>query len=313
MPKGYLAIVLHAHLPFVRHPEFEDFLEEDWLFEAITETYIPFIKVLEGLTRDKVNYKLTISLSPTLMAMLMDQNLQEKYLKHLNKLIELSWKEIDRTKWEPQFNRLAHMYHDSFLEARRIFVEEYRYNLVNAFKKFQETGNLEVITCCATHGFLPLMEVERQAAVRAQVKVATDMYQKVFGRKTLGIWLPECGYNPGDDAELKKEGVKYFIVDTHGVLFGTPRPKYGVFRPVYAPGGVAVFARDSKPLSAVPLDLPAPAKCLLLDARPSGVYMLGQRHIQASPEGVLDAGELPPGRSELRLAEEKPPAPHSVP
>ena len=67
MPKGYLAIVLHAHLPFIRHPEFDDFLEEDWLFEAITETYIPLIKVLDGLVRDGVDYKLTISLSPTLM------------------------------------------------------------------------------------------------------------------------------------------------------------------------------------------------------------------------------------------------------
>ena len=48
MLKGYLALVLHAHLPFIRHPEHDDFLEEDWLFEAITETYIPLIKVLEG-------------------------------------------------------------------------------------------------------------------------------------------------------------------------------------------------------------------------------------------------------------------------
>ena len=40
-PKGYLALVLHAHLPFVRHPEENYFLEENWLFEAITETYIP--------------------------------------------------------------------------------------------------------------------------------------------------------------------------------------------------------------------------------------------------------------------------------
>ena len=36
---GYFSIVLHAHLPFVRHPEHEKFLEENWLFEAITETY----------------------------------------------------------------------------------------------------------------------------------------------------------------------------------------------------------------------------------------------------------------------------------
>jgi len=246
MPKGYLAIILHAHLPFVRHPEFEDFLEEDWLFEAITETYIPLIKVLEGLTRDRVNYKLTISLSPTLMAMLMDEHLQDKYLKHLNKLIELSEKEIDRTRWEPQFNKLAHMYHDAFIDARRIFADEYRRNLVTAFKKFQETGNLEVITCCATHGFLPLMEVERNAAVRAQVKVASEMYQKIFGRKTPGIWLPECGYNPGDELQLKKEGIKYFLVDTHGVLFGSPRPRFGVFNPYMCKSGVAVYGRDTE-------------------------------------------------------------------
>ena len=107
MLKGYLAIVLHAHLPFVRHIEFEDFLEEDWLFEAITETYIPLIKMLDGLVRDGVDYKLTISLSPTLISMLIDPHLQSKYLKHLDKLIELSIKEIERTKWDDQFNNLA--------------------------------------------------------------------------------------------------------------------------------------------------------------------------------------------------------------
>src|SRR5512137_233095 len=112
MAKGYLALVLHAHLPYVRHPEYDDFLEEDWLFEAITETYIPLIKVLEGLERDKVDYKLTISLSPTLMSMLMDKHIQAKYLKNINKLIELSWKEIERTQSDPQFNKLAHLYHN---------------------------------------------------------------------------------------------------------------------------------------------------------------------------------------------------------
>ena len=65
MTKGYLAIVLHAHLPFVRHPEHEDFLEEDWFFEAITETYIPLIRVFEGLVRDNIDFRLTISISPT--------------------------------------------------------------------------------------------------------------------------------------------------------------------------------------------------------------------------------------------------------
>ena len=36
MSRGALSIVLHAHLPYVRHPEYPEFLEEDWLYEAIT-------------------------------------------------------------------------------------------------------------------------------------------------------------------------------------------------------------------------------------------------------------------------------------
>jgi 1,4-alpha-glucan branching enzyme len=251
MPKGYLAIVLHAHLPFIRHPEFDDFLEEDWLFEAITETYIPIIKSLKNLERDRVEYKLTISLSPTLMSMLVDPHLQWKYVKHIDKLIELSAKEIERTRWEGEFNRLAHMYHDSFLEARRIFVDEYGSNLVNAFKHFQDAGGLEVITCCATHGFLPLMEVERKASVKAQVRVAAELYEKFFGKRPAGIWLPECGYNPGDDEFIKKEGIRYFLVDTHGILFGTPRPRFGVFSSYLTKNGVGVFGRDTESSKAV--------------------------------------------------------------
>ena len=251
MPKGYLAIILHAHLPFVRHPEFEDFLEEDWFFEAITETYIPLIKMMDGLARDKVDYRLTISLSPTLISMFIDPLLQKKYLRHIEKLIELSGREIDRTSWQPQFNRLAHMYHSSFLEARRIFQHEYNSDLVNAFRRFQESGCLEVITCGATHGYLPLMEIERRASVRAQVKVAADLYQRVFGKRPVGLWLPECGYNPGDDAILKEEGIKYFLVDTHGILFGTPRPRFGVFNPYLTKSGTAVFGRDTETSKAV--------------------------------------------------------------
>ena len=77
MPQGYVALILHAHLPFVRHPEHEDFLEEDWLYEAITETYIPLIKVMEGLVRDNVDFRLTMSLTPPLCSMLLDPLLQE--------------------------------------------------------------------------------------------------------------------------------------------------------------------------------------------------------------------------------------------
>ena len=115
MARGYLSLILHAHLPFVRHPEHNDFLEEDWLYEAITETYIPLIKVFEGLARDNIPYRITMSLTPTLISMLEDELLQARYINHIEKLIELAEKEIVRNRRHPKFLTLANMYHKRFL------------------------------------------------------------------------------------------------------------------------------------------------------------------------------------------------------
>src|ERR1041385_7135233 len=116
--QGYLSLVLHAHLPFVRHPEHEKFLEESWLFEAVTETYIPLIQILENWQRDGVGVRLTLSLSPTLCSMLNDPLLRRRYEQHLDELIALAEKEIHRTHWDRAFRELAWMYHHRFNLAR---------------------------------------------------------------------------------------------------------------------------------------------------------------------------------------------------
>src|SRR5215468_7672769 len=140
MPLGYLSLVLHAHLPFVRHPEYQDFLEEDWLYEAITETYLPLLEMFEGLERDGVDWRLTMSVSPTLASMLADPLLQYRYLRHIDNLIALSYKEVERTRWQPEFHALAQMYNHRFLYARNAFVNKYHNNLINGFQHFYDTG-----------------------------------------------------------------------------------------------------------------------------------------------------------------------------
>jgi 1,4-alpha-glucan branching enzyme len=243
MEQGYLALVLHCHLPFIRHPEHPEFLEEDWFYEAITETYIPLIQVFERLIADRVPFRITLSITPTLAAMLSDPLLQERYLHHIHRLVELSESEIRRTAKDPTFNRLARMYRGRFEEARRLFEDRYRRNLLAAFRAFQDEGSLEIITCAATHGYLPLMSVHPRA-VRAQIRVGASEYRRHFGRPARGIWLPECGYYPGVDAFLAEEKIRFFFVDTHGINHAVPRPKYGVYAPIYCRSRVAAFARD---------------------------------------------------------------------
>ncbi|MFQ5599903.1 MAG: glycoside hydrolase family 57 protein, partial [Candidatus Krumholzibacteriia bacterium] len=243
MPQGYFALVLHAHLPFVRHPEYEEFLEEDWFYEAISETYIPLLNVFEGLARDGVHFRTTMSMSPTLLAMLTDDLLTSRYVRHLELLIELAEKEVHRTRHEPHFQAQAQMYLATFRDCHHTFVERWGRNLVRGFRALQDADYLEIMTCGATHGFLPLMET-LPIAVGAQVRFAVDDYVRHFGRRPRGIWLPECGYYPGLESTLKEVGLRFFLVDAHGVLFATPRPKYGIFAPLYCPGGVAAFGRD---------------------------------------------------------------------
>jgi len=239
-------MVLHAHLPFVRHPEYSYFLEEDWLYEAITETYVPLIQAYDGLIADGIDFRITMTMTPPLVSMLADPLLQSRYVHHLDELIELAGKEVERTRFDGHFNYLARYYLDHFRKIRHVFVDRYNCNLVTAFKKFQDLGMLEVVTCGATHGFLPLMQITPQA-VRAQIHVAANSYEKHFGRRPRGIWLPECGYYPGVDAYLKEAGIRYFFTDTHGVVNATPRPRYGAYAPIYCPDtGVAAFARDQE-------------------------------------------------------------------
>ena len=140
-PLGYLCLVLHAHLPFVRHPEYDDFLEEDWFYEAITETYIPLLEVFEGLERDGVDWRMTMSVTPTLAAMLSDPLLQYRYVRHIDNLIALTGKELERTRWQPEFNHLARMYHERFTRARDVFVKQYGNNLIHGFRRFFDAAS----------------------------------------------------------------------------------------------------------------------------------------------------------------------------
>ena len=243
MPKGYLSIVLHAHLPYVRHPEHPSFFEENWLFEAMTECYIPLIGVLDRLQKDHIDYRLTLSLSPPLITMLRDELLQSRYLKHLNRLIELAEKEIVRTKSTPPYQKLARLYRRFFLTTLDTYQNQYCGDLLTAFIKHQATGKLELITSAATHGFLPLLSIS-ETAVRNQINIGVDTFQTNMGFRPNGLWLPECAYYPGLELILKEAGIQYFFVDTHSILNASQPPRNGVYAPVDCGNGVAAFARD---------------------------------------------------------------------
>src|SRR5260370_42625095 len=122
------------------------------------------------------------------------------------------------------------MYHARFTRAREVFVNQYGNNILHGFKRFFDSDKLELITCVATHGFMPTMVVNQQAR-RAQVEIGCREFERHFGRRPRGIWLAECRFTAGVDALLRESGIRYFYTDTHRVLFAEPPPRHGVHAP----------------------------------------------------------------------------------
>lgn len=242
MRRGHLALVLHAHLPYVRHPERPRQLEEHWLFEAITDCYLPLLGVLRDAADRGSSFRLSLSLSPTLLSMLADPLLRGRYLGYLDRLIRLAEGEGARQGGDPAHRALARYYRARLIRLRDFYLDELHGDLIAAWAALQTAGTLELMTTAATHGYLPLLRSE-PAAVRAQLRVAADHAGDLFGCAPAGFWLPECGYYPGLEQEVAAAGFRYCVLDAHGLQQALPPPPWGVHAPLCA-GGVALYGRD---------------------------------------------------------------------
>ena len=235
---GKLAIVLHAHLPYVRKNE-KNSLEEDWLFQAIMECYIPLLQVMESSKKeDPSNTKLTLSLSPTLLSLFQNKQIQKTFP---------SWIQtrIDFLNNLPNKEKVASEFLMRNIKDKYLYWERCSGDLIERFKNLNITGNLDILTCAATHGYLPILR-ENPETVVGQINTAIRSHENIFGTKPLGIWLPECAYYENLDNILFQCGIRYAVLDGHGILNASPRPRYGVYAPICSRKGVAFFGRDSE-------------------------------------------------------------------
>jgi 1,4-alpha-glucan branching enzyme len=241
-PAGLLAIVLHAHLPYVRHPEHDRFYEETWLFEAIVECYLPLLRLMENWSRDGLPWQLSLTLTPTLCAMLDDPLLKERCGRYLGERLDLIELELRRTHFLPEQAAVARFYREWFLQAQKQW-RGLQGELLPEFARYQRLGHLEILACTATHALLPLL-VEEPASLEAQLRYGLDEYARHFGMPARGLWLPECGWVPQLDSWLSAAGVGWFIGDTKAIEQAAPVPRRGIFAPIITPGGIGVFGRD---------------------------------------------------------------------
>lgn len=246
--KGYWALVLHQHLPFLHHPEYDVPLEEQWFMEAVVNVYTQLLNMFWRLEKDKADFRVTLSLTPSLLSMMQTPLLKKRAARHIDELIKLATRERDNSKGKPWYNTIEQTLH-RFWIAKEVF-DAYEGDLTRGYKDFQDMGKIEVITCPATHMILPLFKHLPQAA-DAQIATAVKQYERVFGRAPRGMWLPENAFTPGVDKLLAQNGIKWTLVSATGINNGDTRSFFGTDAPVISPNGVAFFGIDEETRASV--------------------------------------------------------------
>ena len=230
---GSFAFVLHSHLPYARQAGRWPHGEE-WVHEAITETYVPLLNALYDLREEGVSYRLTIGLTPVLLEQLADELIKDNFDHFISEKVERS--EADCRRFESDGDprlAVARFWHGFYQKVQESFAVRFKRDIVGAFAELGRSGHLDILTSAATHGYLPLLA--RDSSIRGQLRTGARSSLRHLGRASESIWLPECAYRPAYQADgetrpaiesfLAEGGIRCFFVETHLIEGGKPTGK----------------------------------------------------------------------------------------
>lgn len=232
---GALSLILHTHLPYVRLAGSWPHGEE-WIHEALSESYIPLLRALYQLRAESVPYRLTLSMSPVLTEQLADPLVMAHFDAYIQMRYDALKRDIlafapDGSAPNAHMYYLAQTYKSAMKDMRDAFNGQFKRDILGAFRQLQDEGYLEIATSAATHAYLPLLS--QDSTLRGQLRAAIASYERHFGRRPSSIWLPECGYRPAyvdDDGQLRAglesflqdEGLSLFFAEGHSITGGRP-------------------------------------------------------------------------------------------
>ncbi|TMJ07892.1 MAG: DUF1957 domain-containing protein [Bacillati bacterium ANGP1] len=246
---GSFALVLHTHLPFVlghgRWPH-----GSDWLMEVAAGCYLPLLDTIGEAAASGVSPRITIDVSPVLAGQLAAPAFRSEFEEYLR--ARISSARENRQEFaaanQPELAHLAEGW-EGFYRDRLQQFERLNGDLVGALRALADQGHVTLITCAATHGYLPLLS--REESIALQLRVAVAAHRRHFGRAPDGIWLPECAYRPryewtppvgphkgggrvrrrGIEEFMADAGLKFFITDVHLMRGGSPLSAYRDYYP----------------------------------------------------------------------------------
>ncbi|MBA3449642.1 MAG: hypothetical protein H0T18_00350, partial [Chloroflexia bacterium] len=194
-PLGAFTFMLHSHLPYARQAGMWPHGEE-WVHEAIAETYVPLLNALYDLREEQVPFRLTVGITPVLAEQLADPVIVDHFIAYAAERAANAAKDVERFDHagDATMRDLAKFYHHWYARVLTSFRDRFGSDLLGAFRALQDAGLVEIGTSSATHGYLPLLS--RDSSIHGQLRTGVDAYTRHFARAPHAVWLPECAYRP---------------------------------------------------------------------------------------------------------------------
>ena len=132
-----LVLTIVGHKGYISHENENPYaLQNDILFGAISQTYLPLINMMHRLEDDGVDFKLAVVLSPSLCSLLDDEMIKAQYIRWLEKRIAFGETETARLSSEPALLENAKICLAKAKKDLSDFTQVYSQNLLKEFAYF---------------------------------------------------------------------------------------------------------------------------------------------------------------------------------
>ncbi|MFI7587834.1 1,4-alpha-glucan branching protein domain-containing protein [Spongisporangium articulatum] len=205
---GTFCLVLHTHLPWLPHHGRWP-VGEEWLYQAWAGSYLPLVRVLDGLAAEGRRDLVTLGVTPILADQLDDPYCVEAMGAWLADW-QLRATKVAASDPDPAVRELARGEFRSAAQALEEWSTGWRVGGSPRWRALADAGAIELLGGPATHPVLPLLETD---VARIALAVGLDDARSRFGSAPAGIWAPECGWQPGLEKLYAEAGIGHLVMD----------------------------------------------------------------------------------------------------
>ncbi|MBC8162231.1 MAG: DUF1957 domain-containing protein [Roseiflexaceae bacterium] len=216
MQPGNVALILHAHHPYVRAAG-RSYAGEESLHALIASSLIPTLGALHDLHEQGATPRVGLAWSPMLLEQLADPVVQ----KHFSFWLDDWLARLDQTgallshEHESARAYLIRYYREWGQGIRHSFDQRFGRNLVGALRVLCEAGVVEPIFSTATD--VPCGQISRVGTLRAQIELGALAVTRWCGGQPQGFWPPAQDYSPNTAALLVDAGATYVVGNLDGI------------------------------------------------------------------------------------------------